>query len=181
MRTLVPLITAAVLAAALAGCNDGPSDSDTPTTARTPTTSPTSETDQPRLVESAGLELDAAGCPILPHGWGLCTDEYVSWAAYLGDNGDGYWLDNVDIGFFSDGTLIWRDFGTAAEGAGTWEYDGADTVTVRFDAAVSPLGTDRLSLQIDEFERGCGDPAVYGMWDALTAAQPTLRFEPIAC
>jgi hypothetical protein len=130
-------------------------------------------------VESGtGLQLDADGCPALPHGWLLCDTD---WAAPLEENGEGGWTDWVSIGFHHDGTVTRGELDTETEGTGTWEYDGADTIAVRFDATVPSLGTDGLSLKVDEFERACGDPENYELWDALTSTQPALRFEPVAC
>lgn len=192
-RTLTPLITAVALAVTLAGCSDGPSDSaDAPTTktstpaATTPTAGsgavgPTAPAiDQPQ--SPAGLRLDARGCPILPHGWNLCAEntEDPTWSAPLKKDGH-TWLDWVSVGFFSDGTMTWREQDAEATSTGTWKYDGAGTVVIHFDAAVPMLGTDTLSLKVDEFRRGCGDPLVYYRWDALTSTRPALRFEPIAC
>ncbi|MDR3069268.1 MAG: hypothetical protein LBU50_07180 [Cellulomonas sp.] len=79
--------------------------------------------------------------------------------------------------------------GVEGETVGTWSYydnaDTADIVALRFDAEVPSLGTDTLSLRVDEFERACGpgdDTApAYSLWDALTSTQPALRLEPAVC
>ncbi len=186
-RTLTPLIALTVLAA-LAGCSDGPSGSAvTPTTSgrsTTPTASGTPTTPsvtQPQPTESStGLRLDADGCPVLPHGWNLCDDEHQTWSLPLATDEQGHWTHHATVGFSSDGTMTFSD-SEGPESVGTWKYDGAYTVAVRFNAAVPALGTDVLTLTVGEFERGCGDPPVYEPWDALTSAQPALRIEPHAC
>ncbi len=178
VRTLTPLVAAAVLALTLVGCSNGPSDSSstTPPAASTPAAS----SGQPSPSAST-LRLDADGCPVLPHGRSLCTGVEDSWGAPLDTDSDGTWQSWVNLTFSSDGTVTWRESATEAEGTGTWDYDGADTVVVRLDPAVPSLGTDRLSLKVDEFERSCGEPSVTEEWDALTATQPALRFEPFVC
>ena len=180
LRTLLPLVTAAVVAATLAGCGNGPAD--TPT-AGTPAADPVSASPatNPATPPGSALQPDADRCLVFPHGYPLCGNNDWNVDLTQDKDSDGTW---VGLTFFPDGTVTWHDETSTNRGTGTWtvKHDGTDTVAVRFDAGSTPpwVGKDSLSLKVGEVVRGCGEND-NDIRDSLVSTQPPLTFEPAVC
>ncbi|MCL2092067.1 MAG: hypothetical protein FWH11_12865 [Micrococcales bacterium] len=126
-RTLLPLVVAAALATALAGCS--PADGDTTaTTPSAPTTGTTSHETQD----------DTADCVV-------CGGFWASYGQEDGEDTD------LTLAFLPDGSLEWFAGGT--EGEGTWSSSNADSISITFTGSTRPPVPSPLVLTVEEIEK----------------------------